>query len=187
MKKLSLLVAAVLMTGSLMAQVKYEVDSDASVIEWKGQKIVGGSHEGTIQFTSGTLKVNGNKLVGGDVVADMTTISDADGSAKLEGHLKSNDFFGVEDFPTSTLTIIDVTNGQVTAKLTIKEATEELTFPAEIEIKNGKLTATAELTFDRSKFDVRYGSDSFFDNLGNKAISNDIQLKVKVIAAAPMR
>ena len=39
---------------------------------------------------------------------------------------------------------------------------------------------TAKLVFDRSKFNVRYGSDSFFDNLGNRLILNDVVLEVSL-------
>ncbi len=187
MKNTGLLIIALLVAGSALGQDKLSVNTDESVINWHGEKVVGNSHDGTIKFKEGTLEVKNGKLVGGTFTADMTTIQDAGGSAKLDGHLKSDDFFGVETYPTSSLVITKVGKGkdgaaQITANLTIKGKTEEITFPALFSIDNGVAIASAELTFDRSKFDVRYGSGSFFEDLGDRAISNDIKLSVSLKA-----
>ena len=105
----------------------------------------------------------------------MTTIANTDvegeWKAKLEGHLKSEDFFSVEKFKTSSLKFTNVTSTgdntyNVTADITIKGKTESISFPATVSVDGAKLKATAKLTIDRSKFDVRYGSSSFFDDLG---------------------
>ena len=184
--KTALLFAAMTISSVVMSQTVYTIDTDESVIEWKGEKIVGNGHTGTIQFSEGNLNMKGDKLVGGTFVADMNTIKE--GSERLVGHLKSDDFFSVATYPTAELTITKIGKGKsgealVTANLTIKGKTEVVTFPAILKLDGDNLLATAELTFDRSKFDVRYGSNSFFDNLGDKAIKNEIVVNVKVKAS----
>lgn len=161
----------------------YRIDTGASKIVWVGSKITGSSHTGTVSITEGGLQLEGGKVAGGKFTIDMTTINvtDLDGSmkSKLEGHLKNDDFFSVEKFKTANLTIKSVNGDNITADLTIKGITNAVTFPAKVVTDaNGSITATAKIEVDRSKFDVRYGSDSFFDNLGDKAINNIIEFEV---------
>ena len=160
--------------------VKKEVKTESSTLTWKGYKVTG-SHTGTIGIQSGHLEFDGDKLVGGEFVVDMPTLISTDlsggGKTKLEGHLKSDDFFGVEKFPTSKLVFTKVkATGKnaykVTGDMTIKGITKKVTF--EVSIFGSK--ATADLTIDRSEFDVRYGSGSFFDNLGDKTIYDEFKI-----------
>jgi polyisoprenoid-binding protein YceI len=111
----------------------------------------------------------------------MTTLvsTDLEGEykGKLEGHLKSDDFFGVEKYPTATLVFTDVkTSGKnaydVTGDLTIKGKTNPVSF--KISIYGSK--ATASIKVDRTKYDVKYGSASFFDGLKDKAIYDEFDL-----------
>ncbi|MBD0831890.1 YceI family protein [Aestuariibaculum sediminum] len=159
---------------------KKEVKVEASKVVWKGYKVTG-SHEGTVDLKSGYLSFDGETLVGGEFVIDMTTIGSTDLSGeykgKLDGHLKSDDFFGVEKHPTSKLVFTKVkASGKnaydVTADLTIKGKTNKVEF--QISIYGNK--ATASLKVDRSKYDVRYGSTSFFDDLKDKAIYDEFDL-----------
>jgi len=158
------------------------VDVAKSQVTWKGYKVTG-SHEGTIALTSGILKFDSEALVGGDFSIDMTSIKNTDIEGEyaknLEGHLKSDDFFGVEAFPTANITFNSVTSSgknsyTVSADITIKGKTNPITF--ELSIYGSK--ATASLKIDRTKFDVRYGSTSFFDNLKDKAIYDEFDLVV---------
>ncbi len=148
---------------------KKEIKTDKSKVVWKGYKVTG-SHEGTIAIKSGSLTFDGNKLVGGEFVIDMTTISSTDlegeYKGKLDGHLKADDFFGVENHPTSTLVFTKVTASgknayNVTGDLTIKGKTNPITFT--ISIYGSK--ATTSLKIDRTKYDIKYGSANFFDGL----------------------
>ncbi len=162
-----------------------EVDVEKSEITWKGYKVTG-SHYGSIALKSGSLEFNGEVLTGGEFVVDMTSLSSTDlsGESKgqLDGHLKSDDFFGVEKFPTATLKITQVTSSgknSYTAKgdLTIKGKTNPVEFT--ISVYGDK--ATANLKVDRTKYDVRYGSGSFFDNLGDKTIYDEFDLVVDLV------
>lgn len=160
----------------------FSIDGKASSVKWVASKITGGTHEGTISISEGGLQVENGKIVGGKFTIDMKTINvtDLDGGmkTKLEGHLNSDDFFATEKFRTANLAIISSDGSKVKANLTIKGITQEITFPVVVKVEGGQLTATANIEIDRSKFDVRYGSDSFFDNLGDKAINNEIKFTV---------
>jgi polyisoprenoid-binding protein YceI len=186
MKKVNLLVALAMFVSAAVFGQQQKVDVEKSTIKWTGKK-VGGSHEGEIKFKSGELEVKADKIVKGNFVVDMNTISNTDlqdqeYNQKLVGHLKSDDFFGVAKYPTSTLTVKKSTkfeNGKatVTGDLTIKGKTEEVTFV--VTKVNGTYNTTLEV--DRSKFDVRYGSKTFFDNLGDKVIDNIFILDIKIV------
>jgi len=159
---------------------KKEIKTDKSEVVWKGYKVTG-SHEGTIAIQSGSLTFEDEKLTGGEIVINMTTINttDLEGEykGKLDGHLKSDDFFGVANYPTATLVFKDVTaSGKnayaVSGELTIKGKTNPVTFT--ISIYGSK--ATASLKVDRTEYGVRYGSASFFDGLKDKAIYDEFDL-----------
>ena len=168
----------------------YTVNVDASTITWKGTKVTG-KHDGTISLKSGELVFEETTLAGGSFVMDMTSIKNNDmagskGAEKLEGHLKSDDFFGVATYPTAKMDITKVvpygTAGdyRITANLTIKNHTKEVKFMAKVDNSDG-MTAMAEVELDRSDYDVRYGSGSFFDDLGDKAISDLFSLKIELV------
>ena len=166
------------------------VDTTASVIIWKGYKVTG-SHTGTIKINAGNLQMQDDQLVGGSFTIDMTTINctDLEGEykGKLEGHLKSADFFGVDKYPTSTFKITSVVSRgtpgayKISGNLTIKETTKAIRFNANITEENGKQVATGDMQIDRSDFDVRYGSGSFFDSLGDKTIYDEFDLSVRLV------
>ncbi|WP_445738022.1 YceI family protein [Mariniflexile sp.] len=159
---------------------KKEIKLDKSKVVWKGYKVTG-SHEGTVNIKSGFLNFESDKLVGGEFVMDMATLvsTDLEGEykGKLEGHLKSDDFFGVEKHPTASLVFTKVVaSGKnaytVTGNLTIKGKTNPITFT--MSIYGNK--ATASLKVDRTKFGVEYNSTSFFENLKDKAIYDEFDL-----------
>lgn len=163
--------------------VTYTVDAAKSTITWVGKKVTG-SHNGTIALQSGSLAVNGKNVTGGTFTIDMNSIKDADGSAKLEGHLKADDFFGVAKFPTATFVITKVAGTTVTGNLTIKGITKPLSFPATVTVNaDGTVSALAgKIVVDRTKYDIKYGSKSFFDSIGDKAINDEFELAVKLVA-----
>ena len=163
---------------------KKEINTEASTITWKAYKVAGG-HAGTIDLKEGHLIFDGQKLMGGEFVVDMTSLVTTDDlgdkKAQLEGHLKSDDFFGVETHPTSKLVITGAkpfndNSYTTTGDLTIKGITKPITFV--ISIFDNKATATMKV--DRAKYDVRYGSGSFFENLGDKVIYDEFDLVVEL-------
>ena len=174
----------IVLTTLAFTNTKKEVDVEASTINWTGEKVTG-SHNGTIELESGHLMMEDDKIVGGEFVMDMSTITVTDLSGenkgKLEGHLKSEDFFGIEKHPEAKLVITSAAakgNGKygIVGDLTIKNETHPITFDLEM---NGD-SASTQLTIDRSKYNVRYGSGSFFDNLGDKTIYDNFELDVEL-------
>ena len=173
--------------------VVYTADTDKSMIEWKGFKPTG-SHNGTIAIKQGKLNVSDNTIDSGRFVIDMNSIvvtdppKEDEGNAKLTGHLKSADFFDAETYPNANfeVTSIDTVDGKtmLSGNLTMKEKTNNISIPVSTEMKDGMLTLTSEtFTIDRSKWNVEYGSKSFFDNLGDKFINDDIELTVTLVAS----
>jgi len=179
-----LIASVIVLTSLSFATMNKEVNVKESNVTWTGKKVTG-SHTGTIQLKSGHFKVEDEKLIGGEFVMDMASLENNDLTGeykgKLEGHLKSEDFFGVEKYPTAKLIITslakkgDGTYG-VVANLTIKNETHPVTF--DLDWKEN--SASAKLSIDRSKFDVRYGSGSFFDDLGDKTIYDNFDLEVNL-------
>jgi polyisoprenoid-binding protein YceI len=187
-KTVSSIFLALLFGFSAMANTpidgeKKEVNISQSKVTWKAYKVTG-AHDGTIQLKSGHLEMDGKKLVGGEFEVDMTSIivtdlAAGDGKEKLEGHLKSDDFFGVEKHTTAKLVFKSMENFNknsytVKGDLTIKGITKPIT----LVVSMFESKATATMKVDRSKFDVRYGSGSFFDDLGDKTIYDEFDLVV---------
>ena len=163
----------------------YKVNTDSSIINWEGFKPTG-SHKGTISMSNGNFIVDNEKIIGGEVTIDMNSIACSD-SAKLVKHLKSDDFFAVEKFPIGSFQIkgSKKMDGKtlIEGELTLKGITNPVTFFADVIIENDKLFLKSE-TFkvDRSKWDIRYKSKSFFDDLKNKYIDDDMEISVVVEA-----
>jgi polyisoprenoid-binding protein YceI len=169
--------------------ITYNADTSASTITWIGKKVTG-EHNGAINLKDASFDLKEGVLVGGNFTIDMATMVSLDlegeWKQKLEGHLKSDDFFGVEKFPTATFVITrSVPKGpgkyKVVGDITIKGVTEQIQFPVDVTEENGQITGTAKVTIDRSKLNVRYGSGSFFDNLGDKTIYDDFELSIKIV------
>lgn len=183
LKSIALALVVVLSTASVTAQTK-KVDASASTINWVGKKVTG-QHNGTVNIKDGALVFKGKKLTGGTFTVDMTSLTATDlkgeYQGKLNGHLKADDFFGTEKFPTSTLVFKTIKTKAkdaytVTADLTIKGITKPVNFDLKV---NGN-TATTAFNVDRTKYDIKYGSKSFFDSLGDKAISDEFELAVSL-------
>ncbi|PWJ45089.1 YceI family protein [Sediminitomix flava] len=168
----------------------YAVKSAESTVKWIGKK-VSGEHFGMISVKEGSLDVKKGQIKGGTFVIDMNTITvdDIQGewADKLLGHLKSDDFFSVEKFNTATLEITNVkgkgSEVEVEGNLTIKGITKPIAFPAKVSIEGNTLTAEAKISVDRTQYDIKYGSGSFFDGLGDKMIYDNFDLEVALTAA----
>lgn len=184
LEKSVLIIAIAIGSMAFTTPVKKSINPEKSSIDWKGEKVLG-THTGTISLQEGHLEMDANGITGGKFIVDMNTITvtDLEGGSKgkLEGHLKSDDFFGVKNYPTASLVINSAKKTDygydVSANITIKGITEPISFVLN-EHEDG--TMTTKLVIDRTKFDVRYGSGSFFDNLGDKTISDDFKLDVKL-------
>ena len=164
--------------------VDYTIVDSSSVLNWEGSA-VGKAHFGTVNYI-GTVKVADGKLIGGELVFDLTTIDtkDLEGEYKnkLDGHLKAADFFNVDSFPNAKLDITAFNAGEISANLTIKEVTKAITFPGTVTITEEAVNASAEFTINRTEYGIVYGSGNFFDLAKDKIISDDIKFKVTATA-----
>ena len=183
--KLTLILAIAFAASTFNVNTEKNVDIVNSEITWKARKITG-EHDGNIKLQEGILQFDGkNQLTGGSFVMNMATLNvmDLEGDMKgqLEGHLKSDDFFGVENHTTSkfVITKVEGKNGKykVTGDLTIKGISYPNTFDMTVKENN---TATAKLKVDRTKYEIKFRSASFFDGLKDKAIYDDFDLNVKL-------
>lgn len=174
----------------------YKVDTKTSSMEWIGKKLTG-EHNGTIMLSSGEVEVMSGVVVGGKFEIDMTTIDDKDlqdptYKAKLDNHLKSEDWFDVKKFPKAIFVITSVTpikeakdggyTHTVKGNLTIKGKTNPISFDAVIKMADGKVACVGQTVIDRSKFDVKYGSKTFFPEIGEKLIYDEFTVKFNVVA-----
>lgn len=174
------------------SQTRYVVTVTKSKVEWTGKKLTG-EHYGEIKLASGELIFSKEKLVAGKFDMNMTSItctdiSDAKSNKRLVDHLKSEDFFSVNRYPLSQFVITSVkykaTNEYgVTGDLTIKGKTHAVTFSVKFRNVNNEMHAEATMTFDRSKYDVKFGSQSFYENLGDKLVYDDVDISINLTLA----
>ncbi|CAN5373116.1 YceI family protein [soil metagenome] len=167
-----------------------KIDTSYSKLIWTATKVAG-SHTGGIQISNGTINFDGKAVKGGTLDIDMTSITctdltDPGYNSKLIGHLKSDDFFNVEKFKTSKFVIVSLKSlgGErfdITGNLTIKGITNSITFPATVKVTDNSIVTIGTAKIDRTKFDIKYHSGSFFENLGDKAIKDVFDLELNVI------
>ena len=190
----TIFVAILLISFQGMAQRAYNAVKESSVVNWKGFKPTG-EHYGTLELKNGHFTVKGGDILGGEFQMDMNSIknldipADSEYNAKLVGHLKNDDFFGVDKHPVATFKINKVTkrNGKsvVEGDLTIKEKTNPVSFEAMVEVKDDMVYMKSEVfKIDRSKWDIKFKSTSFFSDLGDNFIYDDIEISLEVKAKA---
>lgn len=173
-----------------------KVDTSSSTVSWLGKKVTG-EHDGTIKIAKGEISVDKDNVVGGSFEIDMNTIvnrdlEDAEMNSKLIKHLKSDDFFSVDKHPTAKFEITNVEplsdrekpnyNNTISGNLTIKGITKGISFPASIKMENDVLSSFADFDIDRTKWEIKYGSGKFFENLGDKMINDKFNIKFKITA-----
>ncbi len=167
----------------------YGIDAATSSVRWMGQKVTGKKHTGTINVKKGVIHMSAGQITGGEIILDMNTLTNTDlsgeGKTKLETHLKSDEFFGVAKFPEASYIISSATaksaiEYELNGKLTIKGISKEIKCNAVVAPNGDNINIGGGFAFDRSLFDVRYGSDKFFDNLGNDLINNEVLLTLDI-------
>lgn len=164
---------------------KHNIDTEKSSITWAG-KGVGKEHSGTINLKSGFFEVKNNEIVQAEFTIDMTSIKDGSNIKQLETHLKSDDFFAVEKFSEAKIVatkIEKISSNQfkISAALTIKNITNPVTFFVTLESNEDNLVAKTQFSIDRTRWNIRYGSGSFFQNLGDKMIADEIDFNITLI------
>ncbi|WP_176736665.1 YceI family protein [Oligoflexus tunisiensis] len=199
--KVRLLVASFVSLGLTWSAASfaaaYKIDPAQSSVKWVGTKqiLVKDKHNGLVKIKDGTLDLDG-KQEKGRFVIDMTSIENLDLNdkpdlkKKLEGHLKSDDFFSVSKHPEATLVLKtlkpdpkDKQHYEATGDLTIKGITKPVTLPAKIIEKDGNVKVESKFTINRMEWDIRYNSPDTLDlkKFGDKAIKNHVEFDVILV------
>lgn len=184
-------------TTDFTGSADFAVDSRMSEVDWKATELGIGGHRGKIKLRDGVLKVKNNELIGGIVTIDMSTITTTDlegeWKTKLENHLKNEDFFAVETYPTASFEIasvspVDTISGAshlVAGNLQIKDITKSITFPANIRIVNNSVLATSQpFVIDRTEWGVSHRS-GLMGTVQDKIIDDEVKITLKVRGLAP--
>ncbi len=189
--KLTGMIALVAVFAMQVLATDYRLDKSNSTVKWSGKKVTG-EHYGTIDLKSGNMEVDGNKIKSGTFEMDMTTIVNEDLSnesmnKKLVGHLKSDDFFSVDEHPVSTLVIKEVkhksgTTHSFAGNLIIKGINNPVNFDAEVVIDGDNLRAKGKMDVDRTLYDIKFRSGKFFSDLGDNLIYDTFTLDFDVVA-----
>jgi len=203
MKQFSLFIATALLltfgataNDSEDAKTVYKVETDKSKVHWVGKKVTG-QHNGTLSLKSSEVWVEGKDVTHASITMDMNSIvcedlTDPEWNKKLVDHLKSDDFFSSDKFPQATFVTKGFSpnveagsseNYAVTGDLTIKGITKEVSFPVSVEVNGTQLTANGTATLDRTKWDIKYGSGSFFKGLGDNLIYDDFEIEFELTAS----
>lgn len=176
-----------------LTSARFVVDTKQTQLHWKGSSLFNfNEHSGKVNISKGDLTVEKNVVTSGSIEVDMSTIVDTDNATMLIDHLKSPDFFDTKKYPTATFKITKVEpisdgrpgqeNFSVKGDLTIKGITNPIDFPAKIEVNEKEVRAQGRFIIDRTKWNVKFGSGRFFDNLGDDTISDAIQFNINLYA-----
>ncbi len=186
---ISSILSILLFTGFSLDQ-KHQLVLERSSIDWIGTKVTG-EHSGTIDFKSGEIRIQDDKIIGGKLIVNMSSIkvTDLEGkwAEKLEGHLSSEDFFNTNQYPTATFTFATMKpmeDGKydIMGIMEIKGIKKPISFPAEVKIQGKGIRLKAEVVIDRTDFGIKYGSAKYFSDIGDKAIHDEFTLNVDLYA-----
>ncbi len=183
----------ILMFSSIFSLNNFVIDNEKSSIKWKGTKSTGSYHDGLISVHQSLIQIDStNVLVGGEIIIDMnsiicTDIKDESSNSYLVSHLKNDDFFSISNFPKSTLKITGITflndnNYNITADLTIKNHTHPIDFIANIIIKDKIALASGKIEINRSQYEIKYKSKSWFPDIGDRFINDIFELYFNLVA-----
>ena len=176
--------------------ITYPIDSTTTV-SWTGFKPTG-QHDGTFKVNEGALVINGANLTGGSFTIDLNSLNnadmaaDAENKAKLEGHLKSADFFDVAKYPTAKFEITSVepyvattdsnkagATHLIKGNLTLKDSTKNISFPAKVSVDNTTASAVADFNIDRTLWGMNYKGP---ENPQDWIISKEVNIKLALTA-----
>jgi polyisoprenoid-binding protein YceI len=174
---------------------QYNLITSESFLQWRGTKPAG-EHSGSVDIKEGTINLDNGIISGGSFTIDLKTIENEDVensemNTKLVNHLKSEDFFHVDEYPNAKFELVsvnqdsgnsEITNAyNITGNLTIKGITKSIIIPAQVDMKDGYVIAsTEEFSIDRTLWNVNYQSQKIFAGLKDKYINDEINLKLEL-------
>ncbi len=194
LRKCGVEIGGVSAVNNMPSDGQFTMDPDKSVIQWRGTK-VGMEEKGTVPFRSCSFQVQNGVLTSADVVMEMNAIQSTSQSGtaarELGQHLRSADFFDTANHPTSAFTLVSARadgrgNLMLNGKLNIKGISKEV--EALVSFSSfDPVVASVSFSFNRADFDVRFGSGTFFDNLGDDLIADDVQMRLALVEDVSLR
>jgi polyisoprenoid-binding protein YceI len=171
----------------------YKIDTEASVISWRGENITGKGEEGTVMFESGSATISQGLVSLASFVMDMNTIKSKGGIKILDDHLKSDDFFAVAKYSESSFALKTITPSStegakvgryiIGGNLTVKGIEKPISFPATITtLPDGSIKAESSFAINRVDWDIKYNSQTFFSNLGDAVIRDAVEIGLDIRA-----
>ena len=131
-------------------------------VGFTGSKVTG-KHDGGWKKFTGTVDLVDGKPETSKVTLDIDMDSTFVDDQKLQGHLKSPDFFDVAKFPKATFTSTQIVAGgdkgathTITGNLDLHGVKKAITFPATLEITPGSVKAKSEFAINRKDFGIVY-------------------------------
>ena len=174
------MIISVLLINHTLSGQTYTIDIDRSSISWTGYGELGSFEQnGTIKFKEGSIEMTDGQLEHAQIVVDMKSIEHED--AQLKRHLKNKDFFHVQKYPEARLELERIENDEVSGLLFIRGKEGSVVFPISFQEDDNALVIKGKMTVDRTKFDIKYNSSSFFQDLGNYAIKNEFDLEFEMV------
>ena len=164
------------------AGVTLAIDTSRSEMNWKAAKVTR-QHDGGFHDFNGTVTLAGQEVTGVNLDIDLNSIwSD---SERLTGHLKSDDFFDVAQYPAATFESSAILPADsagathlVSGNLTMHGVTRSVTFPAAITVVDGGVAATADFIINRRDWEINY------DGAADDLVRDDVRILFDVVAGA---
>lgn len=167
-------------TADVQRDGTWVVDVAQSTLGWTGHKVVpGGDHSGTFEISEGSFTRENGVVTEGSFTIDMQSL-EGDGSG-VAGHLRNEDFFEVDTYPTATFVVTGYENDVITGDLTIKDTTAQVSFPVVVSEEDDMLRVTSAFQMDRTQWGLTYGSGSFSDDLGDRAIKDMVDMTLDIV------
>lgn len=183
MKKLLTTIAILTAITTITNAQTFSLNTIKSSAEWTGYSEVGEyAQSGSIDLKNGSLELTGKTIKNAEITFDTKSIKHSD--KKLDKHLKEKDFFYVKRYPTAIFRLSKINDGIATGKLTMRGKTNEISFPVKVKYNEGKVSVNGKATVDRTLFDIKYNSSSYFQDLGNYAIKNTFDLAFESVFLA---
>ncbi|WP_395752336.1 YceI family protein [Prosthecobacter sp.] len=178
-------------------QGHYQIDTATSLVRWTGRNLFN-HHHGTLRLSGGQIEIQNGILQSARFTLDMNSIACEDladnvFNAMLIRHLRDDDFFAVDRFPTAEFICTGATplsactpgtpNYTLHGTMTLRGVTKPLSFPAVIAAADSDhLTGQAQFELDRTQFGSHYGSGKLFAFLGKHVVNDHIHLHIKLHA-----
>lgn len=157
------------------------ITSENSKVGFTGAKVTG-KHVGKFEKIGGTIDFVPSKPEDSKIKVSIDLASVKTDEAKLDGHLKSKDFFDTATFTTATFESTSIKEAKgpkgethsITGNLNFHGVEKSVTFPAEITIKDDKVKAKASFGIDRKTWKIEYAGKA--DDLIKDEVLIDLDL-----------